>query len=177
MARFTTCPLSKREILNLTPFESKVKVSFELSTDLETPSYRDGFSLAASHFFKNKHISESDLLSESPLHVQQRIVLRDGKIFLKKGISKASAVFRKLYQKDKMQTRLEENRHTIEAYVAFLKKEIGAEKLQQIQQTYGFNFDEMIQQGVFLQPKHIYLCNIGMNNIEHSDVISLKKKN
>ena len=168
--------LSKREILNLTPFESKVKVSFELSTDLETPSYRDGFSLAATHFFKNKHISESDLLSESPLHVQQRIVLRDGKIFLKKGISKASAVFRKLYQKDKMQTRLEENRHTIEAYVAFLKKEIGAEKLQQIQQTYGFNFDEMIQQGVFLQPKHIYLCNIGMNNIEHSDVISLKKK-
>jgi len=165
-----------REILHLSPYENEVRMSFEPSTDLETPSYRDGFSLAATHFFKNKHINESNLLSESALHVQQRVVLRDGKILLKKGISKASAVFRNLYQKDKMQRRLEENRHTIEAYVSFLKKEIGAEKLQQIQQTYGFNFESMIKQGIFLQPKHIYLCNIGMNNIEHSDVTSLKKK-
>lgn len=121
--------LNKREILHLTPYKDEVKVSFALSTDLETPSYRDGFSLAATHFFKNNHISESDLLSESPFHVQQRIVLRDGKILLKKGISKASAVFRRLYQKDKMQVRLEEKRHTIEAYVAFLKQEIGEERV------------------------------------------------
>lgn len=148
----------------------EVDISFKPSLELDTPSYHDGFSLAAAHYFKNNPIKESKLFSR--FHTEPRVVLRDGKIQILKGIPKAEVPFRKTYQNESMKRREAENRATIDTYVAFLKKEIGSEKLEEIQRTYGFDFNKIR----YLEPKHIYLCNIGMNNIEYRDVLRFKQK-
>ncbi|MCB1109740.1 MAG: hypothetical protein KDK64_02070, partial [Chlamydiia bacterium] len=147
-----------------------LNVSFLPALETNTPSYLDGFSLAATHYFKSHPVSESQLFSWK--YTGPRVVLRDGRIQIKKGYPKAQIPIRHLYQREDMKRREEENQETIRVYVEFLTREIGERKLQEIQRTYGFDFKTI----KYLEPKHIYLCNIGMNNIEHRDVIDLKKR-
>ena len=164
------------EELALSP-RREVQKSFTESTGLMTRSYEDGYSRATTHYFTNTPVKESNLLGEwswSKPHV--RFVVQDGTIHLMKGFSKIETIVRKIFYPEKMTQWKEQNRQAIRSYVSFLEREIGKEKLEQIQKTYGFDFDEMIQQGSPLRPKYIYFCNIGMNNIEMPDVTRLGTK-
>ncbi|MCP5503631.1 MAG: hypothetical protein H7A41_00595 [Chlamydiales bacterium] len=154
-----------------------VQKSFTESTGLLVPSYEDGYTRAATHYFTNTPIKEDNILNEwSWSKPRVRFVVQDGTIHLMKGFSTIERIFRKIFYRQEMRQWEEQNRQAVRAYVGFLEREIGKEKLEQIQKTYGFDFEKMIKDGDPLLPKYIYFCNIGMNNIEMSDVTLLGNK-
>ncbi len=97
-------------------------------------------------------------------------------IHITKGFSRIETIFRRIFQPEKMRQWEDQNRHTVAAYTSFLRKEVGLVNLNQIQNTYEFDFREMYEKGSPLEPKHIYFCNIGMNNIEMRDVKDLESR-
>ena len=64
----------------------------------------------------------------------------------------------------------EENRVTVKAYQDFIISEFSLEKLQYVNAAYGFSLDELIKTGEPLLPDHVFKTNIGMCNIEISDL-------
>jgi hypothetical protein len=70
----------------------------------------------------------------------------------------------------------EENRITIQHYQTHLLMEIGADKLEKIQQEYQIDFDSMIAHGAPLLPEHVHKINIGINHLEFDEFISFKKR-
>ncbi len=154
-----------------------VQKSFTESTGLLIPSHEDGYTRAATHYFTNTPIKEDNILNEwSWSKPRVRFVVQDGAIHLMKGFSTIERIFRRIFYRQEMRQWEDQNRQAIRAYVGFLEREIGKEKLEQIQKTYNFDFEEMIKNGDPLRPKYIYFCNIGMNNIEMSDVTRLGNK-
>ncbi len=61
-------------------------------------------------------------------------------------------------------------------YLQYLIYEYGMEKLKYVQYLYGFDLMDMISKGIPLSSEHVYRINIGMNNIEMEDLISLLQK-
>ncbi|MCB1107168.1 MAG: hypothetical protein KDK76_03635 [Chlamydiia bacterium] len=166
-----TLTLDRQDVVSKIDADQRPTLTFTESADLDTPSYLDGYSRAAAHYFTSHPTPESSLFG-----IEDRIVVKEGEITLKSGLSKVSRLFRWIFKRSKMEKRAEENRESIRSYVAFLEKEMGPKKLEQIQKTYGFDFREMIENGDDLLPRHVYFCNIGMNNIEYDDVLSLQEK-
>lgn len=154
----------------------QLQKSFTESVGLTVPSYEDGYTRSATQFFESHPIPEARLLNQwSWSKPRARFVVSKGLIHLTKGFSKIEVIFRRIFQRDKMQAWEAQNQEAIKSYVSFLRQEIGIEKLMEIQKTYGFDFVEMYHSGKPLEPKHIYFCNIGMNNIEMNDVTRLGK--
>lgn len=150
----------------------QVQRAFTESTGVDVPTFKDGYTRAATHFFTTNQIKESKLLGSwnSP---RPRLVVSKGMIHLTKGFSKIEAIFRRIFQPKMMAEWEEQNREAIDAYVSFLERDVGRVKLSEIQKIYGFDFAKMREKGLPLEPKHIYFCNIGMNNIEMNDVTRL----
>ncbi|MCP5505648.1 MAG: hypothetical protein H7A38_02060 [Chlamydiales bacterium] len=150
----------------------QVQRAFTESIGVDVPTFKDGYTRAATHFFETHQIEESKLLG-SWISSRPRLVVTKGMIHLTKGFSKIEAIFRRIFQPKMMAEWEEQNREAMDAYVSFLEREVGRAKLSEIQKIYGFDFAKMREKGLPLEPKHIYFCNIGMNNIEMNDVTRL----
>lgn len=141
-------------------------------------SFRDGFTLAATSYFelKNKKVSEvpRDWNFFSP---QSRLVVDGDKVVLtKRGLSRFEQLFHRFFNSDTYQEYMRQNAETIGAYKDFLIREVGAEKVDLIERTFGFSLDDMKTEGHPLLPAHVHYFNTGINHIEMRDVKAFEEK-
>jgi len=73
-------------------------------------------------------------------------------------------------------TEADENRVTATAFRDYIVNTYGQQKLDFVNNAFGFSLDQVIQQGLPLVPDHIFKTNIGMCNIEMSDLEQLFDK-
>lgn len=133
----------------------------------------EGYSFAASLYFKYNKVSETKLTKKPSLfEAPPRLVGDKGLLYLTKGLSRIERVFYKIFKPKAYAAWQEQNRVTIQGYKDCLIHECGETKFQQIQKVYGIDLDQV----EFLEPKHIYFFNIGMNNIELEDVDAFRQR-
>ncbi len=140
-----------------------------------TSHHTDAYTQAATEFYELKKVEQLDL-DRGRLENRPRLVLEGGKLRVSIGYSRVEQIFYTIFSffREKLFGWESENTQTVRAYQKFLIKECGAEKVEQIEKTYlarlhGLDLKKMIENGVPLEPRHVYLFNIGMNNIEDID--------
>ncbi|WP_194848060.1 hypothetical protein [Candidatus Neptunochlamydia vexilliferae] len=149
------------------------KLSFQSSSS--NSYYQDAYTQAATKFYGSKKVEQLDL-NRGWFEKRPRLVFEDSKLRISEGYSLPQIIYLFFFNFGKLKNWYNQNQSTIQEYKKFLESECGADKVKQIEKTYGFSLDEMIKTSTPLEPRHVYFFNIGMNNIEDKDTSNLYKR-
>lgn len=182
---------TRRQMFHITvklPGENLKKILIpkqELSQDIHavfergsSQAFQDGFTLAATTYFQSRKNPESKIPTQwHYLTPQSRIVAQRKQVALTRyGLSRLQQVFCRFFQPKVYQEWVTQNRESVTSYQQFLIAECGREKMKRIEQSFGFSLEKMKEEGEPLLPIYIYYFNIGMNDIEMTDVEAFAKK-
>jgi len=129
---------------------------------LEAASFDDPFTKLATLCLQTV---DPNFVSEEKVLASYRFVLKEEKLSLQL-LSNAIAT----------EGEKEENRQTVTAFREYVLTEFGKKRLEYVDAAYGFSLDALIKEGKPLTPDHVFKVNIGMNNVELSDVQAVLNK-